>query len=269
MIVRCPSASRGAASASRLRGPPRRRFPALGPGGRGNARRVAAVAAVLARRRRPQCTSPLQRKEDNRALLPGSMGRSVTQLRPRSPSSLLPGAGHARFRNPQCRRFSAALGDDVASCRVGPQSDDLGPTTRRPGAHRLTTCAPWASVARDAPPVRGECAADRPAAPPGSVRRARAARRRVSIPAFSLKRKKHNRAVAPLNMGRWTCRPRSRGPSSLLFDAGLGRPRNLRRRRASAAPDDDVPPGNVAPQPADPDPKTGPLSVQRLAVRAP
>ena len=240
MITRSPSVSWGAASASRLRGPPRRRFPALGPGGRGNARRVAALAAVLARRRRPQCTSPLQRKEDNRALLPGSMGRSVTQLHPRSPSSLLPGAGLTRPRNPRRRRASTAPDDDVPFCRVAPRADDLGPPTGCPGAHRLTACALWTSVARDAPPARGERAADIPAAPSGSTRAPRAARRYAPIPTFSLKRKKHNCAVAPSNMGRWTFRPHSRGSSSSLSGVGLARFRSLRRRRASAAPDDDA-----------------------------
>ena len=175
------------------------------------------------------------------------MGRSVTQLRPRGPSSSLFDAGLARPRNPRRRRASAALGDDVASCRVGPQSDDLGPTTRCPGAHRLTACSPCDPVARDAPPTRGECAADRPAVPTGSTLASRAARRYAPIPTFSLKRKKHNCAVAPSNMGRWISGPHSRGPSSPLFGAGLARFRNLRRRWVSASPDDDVPPGNVAP----------------------
>ena len=143
-------------------------------------------------------------------------------------------------------KSSAPLGLGLARRRRpfpqgGPRADDLGPTTGCPGAHRLTACSPCDPVARDALPTRGECAADRPAAPPGSTRAPRAARRYVLIPTFSLKRKKHNCAVAPSNTGRWTHWPHSRGPSPPLFGAVLVRPRNPRRRRASAAPDDDFP----------------------------
>ena len=159
---------------------------------------------------------------------------------------MLSGAGLARPRNPRRCRSSAAPGDDVPPGNVAPQPADLDPKTGPPWVHLLTVRAHCAPEVHGALPARGERAAGLQAAPSGSTRAPRVARRHAPIPTFSLKRKKHNRAVAPSNMGRWTFRPHSRGSSSSLSGVGLARFRSLRRRRASAAPDDDVPSCSVA-----------------------